>query len=197
MKTRADKHRRDVQFSMGDWVYIKLKPHRQQSVARRVYPKLSARFYGPYPVTARIGSVAYRLQLSDTSRIHPVFRVSLLKKAIGAHSASTDLPQELAIDPSDTLTPAKVLATRTTQKHGDSVSQWLIQWQSKGVEDATWEDEFVIKSEFPSFCLEDKTLSQGGGNDREQDISRAILQPDHGPKPLQIIPFVSYFLISV
>ena len=28
MKQRADAHRRDVTFSIGDWVYVKLRPHR-------------------------------------------------------------------------------------------------------------------------------------------------------------------------
>lgn len=33
MKCYADKKRRDQQFSIGDWVFVKLRPHKQQSVA--------------------------------------------------------------------------------------------------------------------------------------------------------------------
>lgn len=146
MKSQADKHRREVKFSVGDWVYLKLKPHRQQSVTRRVYPKLSARFFGPYQIIAQIDSVAYRLQLPDSSKIHLVFHVSLLKKAIGVRPSSSELPPELELDSSSEVYPDRVLSTRIVQKHGESVSQWLIQWHSKSIEEATWEDEFVIKA---------------------------------------------------
>lgn len=92
MKSYADKQRRDVEFSEGDWVFLKLHPHRQQSVIRRINQKLSPRFYGPFLIIARVGSVAYRLQLPESSKIHPVFHVSLLKRAIGNHQAEPSLP---------------------------------------------------------------------------------------------------------
>lgn len=38
--------------------------------------------------------------------------------------------------------------------------------ERKVIEDATWEDGFTIRSQFPHLRLEDKFLSLGGGNDR-------------------------------
>jgi hypothetical protein len=45
--------------------------------------KLSPRYIGPYLITARVGSLAYCLQLPESmAGVHPVFHVSMLRKYI-------------------------------------------------------------------------------------------------------------------
>ncbi|KAJ1387433.1 Retrotransposable element Tf2 [Sesbania bispinosa] len=46
MRKYADKHRRDIHFEEGDWVYLKLQPYRLRSLAKKINEKLSPRFYG-------------------------------------------------------------------------------------------------------------------------------------------------------
>ena len=84
MKTQADKHRVDRQFSVGDLVWLKIQPYARSSVASRVCTKLGYRYFGPYEVESRVGQVAYKLKLPDHSKVHPVFHVSLLKKVTGS-----------------------------------------------------------------------------------------------------------------
>lgn len=83
MKVQADKRRSERSFEVGDWVYLKLQPYRQSSVMARPSQKLAARFFGPYQITKRVGSVAYVLQLPPNSKIHSTFHVSMLKKHRG------------------------------------------------------------------------------------------------------------------
>ena len=86
MTYKANAHRQDFEFSIGDLVLLRLQPYRQSTVAARHSHKLSKRFYGPFSVIARIGQVAYRLGLPESSRIHPVFHISVWKPFRGAHS---------------------------------------------------------------------------------------------------------------
>ena len=84
MKDSADNKRIFREFEVSDLVFLKLQPYIQNSVVVRSNQKLAFKYYGPYLVLARVGRVAYRLELPETSRIHPVIHVSQLKKAVGS-----------------------------------------------------------------------------------------------------------------
>lgn len=93
-KQFADQKRREVNFHIGDLVFLKLQPYRQLSVAVRKHLKLSHKYYGPYKVLEKVGNVAYKLDLPADSMIHPVFHVSVLKKKVGPNrKISTALPK--------------------------------------------------------------------------------------------------------
>ena len=75
-KSYADKRRSNLEFQVGDYVLLKVSPWK--GVIRfRKRGKLGPRFIGPYKVIARVGKVAYRLELPDElSLIHNMFHVS-------------------------------------------------------------------------------------------------------------------------
>lgn len=173
MKSQADKKRIDRSFACGEWVFVKLRAHRQQSVVTRISAKLAARYYSPYLIIEKIGAVAYRLKLPEGSRVHPVFHVSLLKKAVGRYHEEDELP-DLLEEHIEVYKPEAVLATRKVKKQDEEIRQILIHWKGKTTEEATWEDEIMIKSQFPKFFLEDKAISEGEGIDRPQLVEKEL-----------------------
>ena len=61
-------------------MYLKLQLYRQHSVFRRASHKLAARYYETYPIVERIGVVAYRLRLLESSKVQSIFHISLLER---------------------------------------------------------------------------------------------------------------------
>lgn len=105
MKFHADHKRTNREFAIGDWVFLRFQPYRQQSLVAQKNLKLSHRFYGLYQILERVREVTYKLDLPVNSNFHPVFHVSLLKKQVGQHiSPLTTLPPidnhgELILEP--------------------------------------------------------------------------------------------------
>ncbi|KAA0025655.1 Transposon Ty3-I Gag-Pol polyprotein [Cucumis melo var. makuwa] len=157
----ADVHRRDVVFDIGDWVYLKLQPYRQKSVAKRRCDKLSPKYFGPYMVMGRVGEVAYLLDLPDTAKIHPVFHVSQLKRAVGdKHMIQPDISvisdqMELVVEPDHV----------SQLRWNDAERDWeyLVHWKDQSSHEATWESYATLVNQFPDFHLGDKVALLHGG----------------------------------
>ncbi|GMY32311.1 Transposon Tf2-2 polyprotein [Fagus crenata] len=141
-----------AQFAVGDWVYLRLQPYRQSSIAFRKNLKLSPRYFGPFHVVERVGAVAYKLKLPAESKLHSVFHVSNLKRKLGSQEeASTMLP---VIGNLDGLVPLpQEILDRCTRRSKEEV---LVHWQRLSPVDATWEDAQSLRLRFPEISLEDK-----------------------------------------
>jgi hypothetical protein len=138
MKHQADKHRSEREFSIGDWVFLHLQPYCQISIQVRSSMK-------------RIGPVAYRLDLSPDSKIHPVFHVSCLKKKLGEHV----FPQHHLPDITSTgnirAQPSTILDFRLVKRHNRAAVDVLVLWARLPQEDATWEPYETFRERFPAF----------------------------------------------
>ncbi|XP_028056715.1 uncharacterized protein LOC114260736 [Camellia sinensis] len=97
MKHYADKGRSEREFEIGDWV---LK---------------------------RVGSVAYKLELPTTAKIHPVFHVSLLKKKIGTNVlAHTTLPP-VGLERTLQLEPMAILDRRMLRDMLEQATNYVVE----------------------------------------------------------------------
>ena len=81
-KSYHDKRRKDLEFQEGDHVFLRVTP--VTGVGRALKSKkLTPRFIGPYQISKKIGTVAYRVGLPPhLSNLHDVFHVSQLRKYV-------------------------------------------------------------------------------------------------------------------
>jgi hypothetical protein len=131
----------------------------QSSVAARVSHKLSFKFFGPYQVIAKVGSVAYKLALPASSAIHPVFHVSQLKKLVGQHQSVTATPPDSDLQWSILVA---ILQLRTVSAGASSKVQGLIHWSQMPDSLATWEDLISLQQAFPRAPVWGQPGPQGG-----------------------------------
>ena len=176
MKIYEDRNRRDVQFQIGDWVYVRLRPYRQLSV-RPHYSKLAKKFYGPYQITERVSPVAYRLQLSTDSKIHPVFHVSLLKLHHGTPPVTDDTLPPTHFHNHPIVEPLSFLDWKWDTDTDPPSRQVLVQWRGLAPKHTSWEDWNSLRA---AYNLEDEVDFPGDGVDSNEG-SRT---QDTGQEPL-------------
>jgi hypothetical protein len=128
--------------------------------------KLSPKYYGPYKVLQKIGTMTYKLELPASSRVHPVFHVSCLKKVIGDKIPIQTIFPELDKEGKIILDLEAITDTRIHQLRNRSISEYLIKWRKLPAEDSTWEDESFIQKH-PNFskvtqALRTTLVSRGG-----------------------------------
>lgn len=81
-KSYADNRQRDLDFNIGDHVFLKVSPTKG-AMRFGKKRKLSPRFVGPFEVLKRIGEVAYSIAiLPQYANVHNVFHVSMLRKYV-------------------------------------------------------------------------------------------------------------------
>ena len=153
MKAVADARRTDREFEIGQWVFLKLQPHRQVTVRMGRYNKLNPKYYGPFQIIQKVGKVAYKLELPNTSQIHPVFHVSQLKRYKGPVPNATSVLPQLNAEGELESVPVEIL-DRKLGKVGNSAQVFvLVRWSNGTNEDATWELHNELTKRFPEFDI--------------------------------------------
>jgi len=159
MKARHDKHRRDIEFAVGEWAWLRLHHRAASGITTSRPTKLAQRFYGPFQVVERVGTVAYRLQLPANAKIHDVFHVGLLKKFEGTPPTSVP-PLPPLVHGRVLPTPEKVIRARLNR----GVWQLLVHWVGRPAADASWEPLKDFVKLYPQWQLEDELFRGEGGS---------------------------------
>ncbi|KAL4032934.1 hypothetical protein IC575_006017 [Cucumis melo] len=149
-KSYADVRRKDLEFEVGDKVFLKVAPMRGVLRFER-RGKLSPRFVGPFEILERIGPVAYRLALPPSlSTVHDVFHVSMLRKYVPDPSHVVDYePLEIDENLSYVEQPVEVLAREVKTLRNKQIPLVKVLWRNHRVEEATWEREDDMRSRYP------------------------------------------------
>ncbi|KAL0540954.1 hypothetical protein IC582_020980 [Cucumis melo] len=149
-KSYADKGRRDLEFEVGDKVFLKLSPWKGVLRFGRK-GKLSPRFIRPYEILERIGPVAYRLALPmELSRIHDVFHMSMLCKYVPDPSHILEAqPVQLKENLSYEEEPIQILDKKEQVLRNKVIPLVKVLWRNHNTEEATWELEQAMKVQYP------------------------------------------------
>ena len=151
-KSLYDKRRREVTYTVGDWVLLSTENLFKQGTPQ----KLQRKFVGPYKIVARHGNVAYELELPATWRRHPTFHVSLLKPWRGQYDEVAADPEELEDARADledeneeTWETERILRWRKTRRGNQMIRQYLVTLKEKPLDEAIWmdEDDFINPEE--------------------------------------------------
>nr|CAD1822944.1 unnamed protein product [Ananas comosus var. bracteatus] len=149
-RSYADRWRRDLEFQVGDHVFLKVSP---TGGIRRfgIRDKLSPRFIRPYEILERVGPVAYRLALPpNLSGVHNVFHVSVLRKYIFDPTHVLDAtPLELREDLSFEELPVRILTREVRKLRNRDIPYVKVLWSNHGERKATWELESALQERYP------------------------------------------------
>ena len=179
MKRHADKNRTERQFQEGDLVFVKLQPYVQSTLASRSNQKLSFKYFGPFKIIARVGSVAYTLELPQSSAVHPTFHVSQLKKAILPGTRVSSLfPADIELP----RIPVAILQRRPASSTMGTGEQVLVKWSGWPSDMATWESLETLRQAFPRAPAWGQAGSQAPGIVSTQAPSGPQDEALYGPR---------------
>jgi len=133
---QANKKRRYLELDEGDLVLLNTANLTPQENRKRPSKKLTSKFMGPFKIIKKISTTAYRLELPETLRIHPVFHISLLKPYYpNEDNEATETIQNITNETPEEQEVEAILDKRTYYRR----LQYLVKWKGHPLHDATWE----------------------------------------------------------
>ncbi|GJR29512.1 putative reverse transcriptase domain-containing protein [Tanacetum coccineum] len=149
-KSYANVRRKPLEFQVGDKVMLKVSPWK--GVIRfGKWEKLNPRYNGPFKILAKVGTVAYRLELpQQLSKAHSTFHVSNLKKCLSDEMFVISL-DEIQID--DKLhfveEPVEIMDREVKMLKQSRIPIFKDGWNSRRGPEFTWEREDQFQKKYP------------------------------------------------
>ncbi|GKD69901.1 putative reverse transcriptase domain-containing protein [Tanacetum coccineum] len=141
-KSYADKRRKPLEFSVVDYVLLKVSPWK--GVVRfGKKGKLAHRFVGPFEIIEKVGPVAYRLDFpKELDGVHDTFHVSNLKKCLADPTLQVPL-DEIPVDAKLNFIEehVEILEQEFKKLKRSRIAIVKVRWNSKHGPKFTWERE--------------------------------------------------------
>ncbi|GJU52580.1 putative reverse transcriptase domain-containing protein [Tanacetum coccineum] len=147
-KSYADKRRKPLEFSVGEYVLLKVLPWKGV-VCFGKKGKLEPRFVGPFEITERIGPVAYRLRLpEELNGDQDTFHVLNLKKCLADPTLQIPL-DEIQVDGNLNIVEEPVEEREFKKLKRSRISIVKVRWNLKRGPEFMWEREDQMKFKYP------------------------------------------------
>ncbi|GJW84875.1 putative reverse transcriptase domain-containing protein, partial [Tanacetum coccineum] len=141
-RSYADKRRKPLKFQVGDKVMLKVSPWKGViRLGKR--GKLNPRYIGPFKILAKVGMVAYQVELPEQlSHVHSTFHISILKKCLSDEPLAIPL-DEIHVDDKLNFIEEQVEIMDHEVKHlkQSCIPIIKVRWNSTRGPEYTWERE--------------------------------------------------------
>nr|GEV82621.1 putative reverse transcriptase domain-containing protein [Tanacetum cinerariifolium] len=162
-KSYADRRLKPLEFKVDDMLLLKVSPWKG-AVHFGNREKLSSCYIGPFKILARVGLVAYKLELLKVLKgIHSTFYVSNLKKCLAKDDVVVPI-DEIQLD--DKLymieEPVEVVDIEVKRLKHSRIPIVKVRWNSQRDPEFTLEREDQTKKEYPHlFTSKDEARKSG------------------------------------
>ncbi|GKA26787.1 putative reverse transcriptase domain-containing protein [Tanacetum coccineum] len=149
-KSYGDVRQKPLEFQVGDKVMLKVSPWK--GVIRfGKRGKLNPSYIGPFKIIAKVGTVAYRLELPEKlSKVYSTFHVSKLKKCMADEPLAIPL-DEIQVD--DKLNfieePVEIMDRKVKRLKQSRIPIVKVRWNSRRGPEFTWEREDQMQKKYP------------------------------------------------
>jgi hypothetical protein len=132
----ANESRKRVEFEAGNQVMLSTVNFPRRGETKKLDPK----WCGPFIISEKISSTAYRLIISlpDTMKVHDVFHISLLKPYVPSTGRPHVESRPFPIAP-DTYLVEAILDKQYRKVNNKQKPYYYIKWEGYPLSDATWE----------------------------------------------------------